>query len=116
MIARTYELCFRKESEISPLLQLEHIECEFERMYQQIDRILPQFVQEKQAARDRERREAHRTERQLKQEQELKLKIAAARERANKPAKRNQGRPLVPRTRPRLPENKENAKLETMRQ
>jgi hypothetical protein len=107
LITKSYQACFKKDTNMSSLLQLERIETEFERMYAQMERISPEFIQQRHVAQQKERREIERTIWQKQQLEDQKTKIAQARERANKPVSRNQGRPLVPRTqlRPRVTKN-----------
>jgi hypothetical protein len=115
IIGRAFQHCFKKGSDLSSLLQLQQIETQLERMYQQIALISPDFIRERQAMRDKERRDQQRAERIHVQQQEMKVKMAAARERANRPVTVRERRPLVPRTIPRPPEKKGKSKLEAMR-
>jgi hypothetical protein len=98
LIDRSYISCFPKdESDASPLVQLEKIEANLEVMHRQLEKIAPDFIREKQIVKAKERREYQRRARQAKQAEDQKLKIAQAMERANKPIKRKEGRPLVRR-------------------
>jgi hypothetical protein len=101
LIDSTYMSCFPKdESDASPLVQLGKIEANLEVLHRQLEKIEPGFIREKQIVRDKERREHQRRARQAKQAEDQKLKIAQAMERANKPIKRKEGRPLVRRATP----------------
>lgn len=100
MIRSTYVKCFGKDSNVSSLTMLEKIENEMEMKFQKLEVISPQFIQEKQAIRDKERREEQRKAKQEKQAAEQKLKMEQAIERANKPINKKTGRPLYQRTIP----------------
>jgi hypothetical protein len=115
VIEQLYGRCFKKTSLLVPLQQLASIEMRMDEMFLQLEKVSPQFIREKQIIRDKERRERQRIERQEKQDREQRLKVAQAIERANKPIKKREGRPLVPRVGPVKSEKKNDAKLEAIR-
>lgn len=98
LVKNTFVKCFKKESDLSPISQLEKLENELENLYRQIKKIDPHFVHEKQSLRDKERREKQKRDRQEKEAEEQRLKKEQAIERARKPIKRKTGRPLYPRS------------------
>jgi hypothetical protein len=116
LIDHTYILCFPKDgSDASPLVQLEKIEANLEVMHRELEKIAPDFIREKQIVKAKERREYQRRARQAKQAEDQKLKIAQAMERANKPIKRKEGRPLVRRAAPIMTRKNSDDQLVTMR-
>jgi hypothetical protein len=96
-IEKTFENCFHIEANMAPLLMLERIENDLERMYELCDRVSPEFLAYKQANREKERRDQQRKEWQEKREKEQQRKVEQARERARKPIPRKTSRPIVQR-------------------
>jgi hypothetical protein len=115
LICHAYRECIGKDNDMLPLLQLERIEVQFNAMCQRLDRVSPDFIRERQLMQEKKRRDQQRIERQEKQDEEQKLKIAQAIERANQPIKRRTGRPVVRRGVPVRREKKNNLKLEALR-
>jgi hypothetical protein len=74
LISRAYKLCIGKDADLLPLLQLERIEVQFDAMCEQLERISPEFIRERQLIRDKERREQQRLDRQEKRAQDGKHK------------------------------------------
>jgi hypothetical protein len=99
-IERTHRNCFNMRSDMAPLRMLEKIETRFEEFYAKLDQIKPEFIAMKQAQRDKLRREKQRTDKQIAQEAEQKIKIEQAMYRATRPIQKRTGRPLIPRTMP----------------
>jgi hypothetical protein len=79
---------------------LQQFETVLEEFYQKIEKIRPDFVVMKQTQRDRLRREKQRTDKQIAQAAEQKLKIEHAMYRTTRPIHKRMGRPVMVRTLP----------------
>jgi hypothetical protein len=108
-VESTYDQCFGKKADISPLGMLTKIEEQLYDFYKRIRKVKPEFVLAKQAQRDKFRRDHRRLDKQKKQEMEQRVKLEQAIERANRPVKQKTGRPLVPKSKPFKAGNKDNA-------
>lgn len=94
MVKKTYESCLNPEIDMKPMTMLERIEMRFEKMYQMLVYVDPKFIEEKQAAKLKLRRDQQRKMKQEKQQLEQKLKTDQAIERAKKPIPQKYGRQL----------------------
>jgi hypothetical protein len=102
LVVRACANCLGEAGDAVPIAMLRQIENRLEAFYQKIDRIRPDFVAAKQAQRTILRREQHRVEQQAKQAADLKIKTQHALYRATRPIQLRTGRPLYPRTLPRV--------------
>jgi hypothetical protein len=116
-IKKVYTSCFRYAGDMSPLGMLLQLENGLEAFYGHIDRILPEFVAQKVAEREKKRREESRARKQVQQIAEQKQKMDHALARATKPIQLRTGRPLMPRTLPyQAKEGTDNAQLKLLRE
>lgn len=110
LVQETYDKCFRTESraDARPLVILERIENELEQMYTAEDCIAPSFIEEKQAVKNKERREVQRRQRRETQETAWHRKFEQAVARSNKPTYRKFGRPVTTRILPTAERQKQD--------
>jgi hypothetical protein len=99
-VKASYRACFHRESEMSPLRMLMELEARLEQFASTLETIDPAFVAQKQSEQERRRRDEQRIRKQIRQEEEQKMKIEHAFARATRPIQKRSGRPLVPRTLP----------------
>ncbi|OHT12530.1 hypothetical protein TRFO_17576 [Tritrichomonas foetus] len=110
-VRRVYSSCLKKESDMGPIIMLEEIESNLHLLQTKIINVLPSFVAEKQAIKDKERREKQRKEKQEQQAIEQAKKTKQTLERANRPIKKKTGRPIIGRAVLIKHEKKDDAKL-----
>jgi DNA-binding transcriptional regulator GbsR (MarR family) len=89
--------CFGGETELSPMAVLEQFQSEFERLFRLEAMVQRAVLEDKQAAKQKERREAQRKSKQAQFDLEQQKKLQQARERAAKPIPQKFKRPVVPR-------------------
>ena len=111
LIEKMYIKCFGETADVTPVVMLQRINNKLEELYQLIELVDPEFVQSRQAIKDKQRRELQRKEKQEKQEAEVKLKMEQALARATKPIKKKNGRPIYGRSVLRKNEKKMDSKL-----
>ena len=111
IIEKIYINCFGATADVTPVVMLQRISNKLDDFYQKMDLIDPEYAQNKQAIKDKQRREQQRKEKQEKQEAETKIKMEQALARANKPIKKKTGRPIYGRGVLRKKETKEDLKL-----
>lgn len=97
IIDRIYIKCFGATADVTPVVMLQRINIKLEEFYDKMDLIDPDFAQERQAIKDKQRREQQRKEKQEKQEAEQRIKMEQALARATRPIKKKNGRPLYGR-------------------
>ena len=100
LVKKAYVGCFGHDADLDPISLLERLELQLERMYKLSTYVVPEFFEEKQFLKDRERREKTRKQRQEMAEREQRKKIEHAIERAKKPIPKKTGRPLYGRCLP----------------
>jgi hypothetical protein len=100
-VKASYRACFHRESEMSPLRMLMVVEARLEQLATALETIDPAFVAHKQSEQEKKRREQHRIRKQIRQEEEQRMKMEHALARATRPIQKRSGRPLMPRTLPR---------------
>jgi hypothetical protein len=88
--------------DMGALMMLEKIEGVLEEMYRKVAFISPQFIRAKQKVKDKQRRDEQRRIRQEEALIEQKLKMDHVIARSLEPIKMKEGRPLYPRTIPRI--------------
>lgn len=97
IIERIYINCFGATADVTPVVMLQRINIKLEDFYDKMDLIDPDYALNKQAIKDKQRREQQRREKQEKQEAEQKIKMELTLARANRPIKKKNGRPLYGR-------------------
>lgn len=116
LVKNCFESCFKLEkADLRPLVMLERIENELERMYLLEDRVAPEFMAYKKGIQDKEKREIQRKQKQAQQEAEQQRKIQQALERAIKPTYHRYGRAVVPRVIPVKEKKKDLSEKEKQR-
>lgn len=111
LVEKIYINCFGATADVTPIVMLQRINNKLEDFYRLIELVDPDFVQSRQAIKDKQRRETQRKEKQEKQEAEIKIKMEQALARANRPIKKKNGRPVYGRTYLRKNEKKADLKL-----
>ena len=97
-VSRTFRKCFNKDSEIPAISMLEQIEAELENQFVAILELDDDYIVRKQNSMMKKHREIAREAKRMRQIQEQQKKIDQALERANRPIKKKQGRPLMPKS------------------
>jgi hypothetical protein len=115
LVKGLYGRCFGRSSDISALGMLQRLEAQMEEYFRTAAKIDPAFIAEQEAIKIRLRREEQRRVKQEKQEQDAARKREQAMERASKPIKKHEGRPLVPRQVPIKHEKNEEERLRALR-
>jgi hypothetical protein len=100
LVTKTYIGCFGVAADLGVLMMLEKIEAALEDMYDKCDRVVPEFLFEKQTLRERQRRDQQQKEWHEWREKEQQRKVEQAIARARKPIPRRTARPLNGRTLP----------------
>ncbi|OHT13305.1 hypothetical protein TRFO_16638 [Tritrichomonas foetus] len=111
LVVDTYIKCFKSDADVTPVVMLERINERLEMYYKKMELIDPVFANNKQMIRDKQRRERQRKEKQERHELEIQMKLEQAMERASKPVKKKNGRPLVPRATLKKHGNQQDLKL-----
>ncbi|KAH0790385.1 hypothetical protein GPJ56_005681 [Histomonas meleagridis] len=100
LVNKTYQHCFNERTDMNALIRLERIERELSKMYQEADRIDPNFMHKKQSEKNRNRRDIQRKENAERLSKEQQRKLDQAIQRAQMPIKKNNGRKLNERKLP----------------
>jgi hypothetical protein len=117
LISAAYVSCFHSTVELSPLAMLLQIENTLEDFYKRADRVSREFMAAKIAEHNKRRREESRAKKQIRQEQEQKMKMDQALARATEPFHKRDGRALMPRSLPyRRKEEVDVAQLAALRE